>query len=579
MDEQGALVKTSKFTKIRIKFKGLTSSLPISKGVSKAHRRRKTLGLFPNPAADAGAIVHALRNAGPAEKLILNWNESSLEIPSQFHSILISLSKDFTNLLSSQPTAPSSKGHECGAEPEVVHSKGIEGRTSHDAMVLGAAPGKESLCKQADDCQETATCNHKVVDITPGASYSDQGTLTGYSLQSSSPEGEPPCCSGRGSLVDHVVQAQHFASKNSLSSSCQVGRGRIMPFSSLRPTHFCAAALSMQSISPAQMCLNYPPSGQRYVDENASTSLIENARNTKHAADLERGGKTAPWTVKALCRQVESAILFMEACECMAQGQMTVEKSVRLSKLYSDTSALLTYSITVTDEAQGPDSAKEALRILSGHLHTTCRLKEAVYSKSKLAEATSRAHHLSAHHRQAQAQPRQHSEVPPQTEHAPRPAAAAGDSTGLKRGQQSHDSRHELSASQAVRHSAGVGSVKTLQFGKGSLGSAPPTVQQQAHAGHPLISPEGMTRLLEQAKQVASFSNKMRRSPQVFQGFLERPDVQGSALAKVVSMHMACVSVDVGMHNGLHVLSHARKACAGIRSMCRDSPHGIIYHP
>jgi hypothetical protein len=99
-------------------------------------------------------------------------------------------------------------------------------------------------------------------------------------------------------------------------------------------------------------------------------------------------------------------------------------------------------------------------------------------------------------------------------------------------------------------------------------GSAAANMQKQVHVSHPILGPEGLSRLLEQAKQVAAFSSIMRKSPKVFQGFLEQPYVQRSELVKVVSMHMACVAMDVGMHDGLHVLLYARTACAGIRSMC-----------
>jgi hypothetical protein len=202
-------------------------------------------------------------------------------------------------------------------------------KSCNDAVASGAAPGKESLSTQPDRPQEAMAGSNKVVALTHGSSDSDQGTLTGYSLQSSSPEGEPPCCSGRGTTIETIAEERCFELKISHSNYSQAGRGRVMPFSSLRLPHYCAAAVSMQSISPAHLYLSPAPPVQCCDDEQEIDRLLQKAVDTKHAADLERGSKTALWTVRALCRLVESAILFMEACEYMVQCSTNVDRSSR----------------------------------------------------------------------------------------------------------------------------------------------------------------------------------------------------------------------------------------------------------
>jgi hypothetical protein len=90
-------------------------------------------------------------------------------------------------------------------------------------------------------------------------------------------------------------------------------------------------------------------------------------------------------------------------------------------------------------------------------------------------------------------------------------------------------------------------------------GQAPPA------SGFP--NEEGLQRILEHAKQVARFSNMIRRSTLSFQTFVERLDYRDSEAAKTASMHIAVISMDMSMVDGFRMLSHASKACACITSL------------
>ena len=84
-----------------------------------------------------------------------------------------------------------------------------------------------------------------------------------------------------------------------------------------------------------------------------------------------------------------------------------------------------------------------------------------------------------------------------------------------------------------------------------------------------LPASEGTLRLVEHAKQVARFSGLLRRSPLGFQTFIERPDYRDSQAAKLASMHIATLSMDMGMADGFRLLSHASMARACIVLLCR----------
>lgn len=51
------------------------------------------------------------------------------------------------------------------------------------------------------------------------------------------------------------------------------------------------------------------------MDDDFIASIMKKAKDAKYAADKQRGSPSAPWSVDALCKYVQSAIMFMEACE------------------------------------------------------------------------------------------------------------------------------------------------------------------------------------------------------------------------------------------------------------------------
>ncbi len=74
------------------------------------------------------------------------------------------------------------------------------------------------------------------------------------------------------------------------------------------------------------------------------------------------------------------------------------------------------------------------------------------------------------------------------------------------------------------------------------------------------ISSESMENMLAQARQVASFAGLVRRSCLGFQSFIERPDYSNSQHYKEASMHVAALSMDLGMVGGFRQLTRANKA-------------------
>ncbi len=87
-----------------------------------------------------------------------------------------------------------------------------------------------------------------------------------------------------------------------------------------------AAAASINSLSPHLLHATAPRRPAEHIDEALIDGIFKAARDLKHAADREwRGGKS----VKALCKHVESAILFMEACEYILRGGRAADHSNR----------------------------------------------------------------------------------------------------------------------------------------------------------------------------------------------------------------------------------------------------------
>jgi hypothetical protein len=217
----------------------------------------------------------------------------------------------------------------------------------------------------------------------------------------------------------------------------------------------------------------------------------------------------------------------------------------RLSRLYGSTATLLTFTATAAETAAGSDLGKEALRILAERLCAVCHMREAVHSQGRIAESAAKAQQLSI--KCSQPAP------PPATAVGSKAAAAGAGSQPSP--DDSTTSSQDVVAGAARQRLAAVANAST---------SAPAAAP--AHGGA-LPSAESMQRLLEHAKQVARFSSLMRRSPLGFQTFIERHDYRGSQAAKLVSMHIAAVSMDMGMVDGFRLLSHASRARACIASL------------
>lgn len=109
--------------------------------------------------------------------------------------------------------------------------------------------------------------------------------------------------------------------------------------------------------------------------------------------------------------------------------------------------------------------------------------------------------------------------------------------------------------------------VQGSRAGQPSAAAAARQPQLQQQQQQQQQQSETIQRLMDQARQVSRFSELMRRSTLGFQTFLERPDFRNSQEAKLVSMHIAVVSMDFGMVDGFRLLSHATRALAHISAM------------
>lgn len=166
---------------------------------------------------------------------------------------------------------------------------------------------------------------------------SEQATDIAFHVSSCSPEqrdgwvgkdlkGLPMSCTGgmgapqgqTGALTINSSRTTD-AQRTSTSVSCQAGIGVVLPSSCFASTKVSAAAMSMRSISPFDMAMPLLGSGSQLsprppqIDDTYVNSLIDRARSIKHAVDREQKGKR--WTVRALCKYLESALVYMEACE------------------------------------------------------------------------------------------------------------------------------------------------------------------------------------------------------------------------------------------------------------------------
>ena len=162
---------------------------------------------------------------------------------------------------------------------------------------------------------------------------SDHATDTEFHMASSSPDqpGDLPSCTGRGVSVSGPGQLRRD------DAACQAGNGIVLPPSCVFSSLLSSAANSMRSISPFDFHTPVPSSSTagggratiaastssglslRPEDDPLVTEMVGRARGIKKAADAGRGPK-GELTVPLLCKYIESALVYMEACECILGG-------------------------------------------------------------------------------------------------------------------------------------------------------------------------------------------------------------------------------------------------------------------
>ena len=166
---------------------------------------------------------------------------------------------------------------------------------------------------------------------------SEHATDTAFLMSSCSPDqqnGTPvdvdelPSGTGRETAHDASKGDPPAAKRIAVSVSCQAGSGMLLPPSCISSTGFSSAAASMRSISPFDLLTPQAGSSQRppkqLVDDAFINGLIDRAKSIKYAVDREQQGKR--WSVRALCKYLESALVYMEACE---HSHQSPGKSVR----------------------------------------------------------------------------------------------------------------------------------------------------------------------------------------------------------------------------------------------------------
>ena len=236
----------------------------------------------------------------------------------------------------------------------------------------------------------------------------------------------------------------------------------------------------------------------------------------------------------------------------------------RLSSLYGSTATLLSYTASNAETASGPDLAKEALRILAERLCAVCQLREAVHSQGRIGESVARAQQLSIRCSQIPVLPPLH----PQQQQLQHVASSSVARPG--EGSKAGGTCQPLTEADSTTSSQDNSVPQHPQrppTGPSTTLAGPAAAASTASAVLP--ASEGTLRLVEHAKQVARFSGLLRRSPLGFQTFIERPDYRDSQAAKLASMHIATLSMDMGMADGFRLLSHASMARACIVLLCR----------
>lgn len=303
-----------------------------------AQKNRGLLEGYVQPNANPAAIVHALRHESlRASSLSLEWK--SLALP---ESLLAFASRAGQKCGSAFERSLKRPRHEGAASSEIAISQAAEvdeevhpqaKRPCREIMQSDlhaaspcAVPEPSPSCpaaeaaanpspSQPDSMECPAQLQHEADPcsfqpaIQPRSSEqaaSDQATLTAVNLPDSPDQGA--CC--QNSRVD------------SSNAACQAGAGMLLPPSCLSHAALRnGTAAAKSTLSPFSLSMPLrPQQSASHIDEKSISAMLMKAKELKHAADSERGGHSAQWTLRALVKYLESALQFMEACNCMTRA-------------------------------------------------------------------------------------------------------------------------------------------------------------------------------------------------------------------------------------------------------------------
>ena len=232
--------------------------------------------------------------------------------------------------------------------------------------------------------------------------------------------------------------------------------------------------------------------------------------------------------------------------------------------MYSSTAALLAFASSTAESSHGPDLAKEAVRILAERLCMVCQMREAVHSQGRINESLHRVQQLASRLGGQQGASQQQ-----QTQQQQQNTASSVSSSQLSKSSQiskPHDADEQRLNQPTPEADSTTSTQEVLATHRQQLPNGrPPPASAPASSN----SVESLQRVLEHAKQVSRFASLLRRSPIGFQTFMERTDHSESQPAKLASMHIASISVDMGMVDGLTAIAHGHRARACIAALCR----------
>ncbi|MEW5301733.1 MAG: hypothetical protein WDW36_004572 [Sanguina aurantia] len=339
-------------------------------------------------------------------------------------------------------------------------------------------------------------------------------------------------------------------SSSQSGTTCQaavgVGEHPVLPPSFLHPPKFTAAAHSLASISPFDMLM--PHRAVASASQAAVDALMLQARATKHKGDELKG--KAQWKMGSLQMLVQSSLQFMEACDVMTRMPRSHERTSRIESLYGQTAELLHHTLKNIEVMHASELGKEALRILCERLCAICCMRQAAHAPNKYEDVARRIGAVIKDHG---------------AQLAVAAAAAAGGQGATKQQQQQHGASAAAPKDSKPSHVSPDDSSHSSRevaapVATGVSASTPPLPTAQQHL---LLLPDLgqlQSKLLASSRQVSRYSELIRRSTNSFQVFIERKAVQEKQDAKLACMHMAVVCLDMGMMNGMTLISHATEA-------------------